>query len=1406
MPDQQLIFEVLAKMRDEASVPLEKLKTGFEGLKGAMVGTSAAAALATGDVVALGAAHEQAGGSVTHFTRAARELAGGLSSSLSPALGTVVSQMISVTTGAGQLAGGIGVVVGAIAIGTVAFSTFAAAQREATTRAVELNYALSALDTAGVKSQLEGATKALQQYDAGLMGTIATMLRTQGAFNALDIILGRPAKEAGITGAQAALEKLYPLELAKQWATAESNIAKAMEQVTAQQAGRAQQLDDVARFVALNKELVGYINEQVAAQAKLIELETRTKLAAATAAGQPETSLNLIRAEGRDALRALNIRAQGQRAQAVTSREAGVQGILDRTAQPTESGQGFEAMLAGVSPQDLAAGMARVDKEAIEKLRAELASALAQIEGQGFEQTGVGPTTAETVKGLSRAAGADAQQLDLQKQALEIRRSALGLSADERDQLTLQTVELERQREIKLANGDQDRIDLANLRAAVESGNTVRQQLERNDPMEGFRAGLRKTADDMADWGKNMAAMMQSIATSMSDALTTGFFDVMTGNFKDLANVGQQFGQALLKNILQAFSQQAVGQIMQALRGALGGVLPGSASGQGGFLLPGMLNPSGGPIPSGAPTLLMAGDANSAVVIGASGVPIPYSDVKRAYDLGGQPAVNAVVRGDASVENGNLVFGSGETALGGQAAIDAINARQSGFTGSNVLGGATSLAALGIVTYGATQNKAGTAGIVTSAVGGAFAGAALGASVASILGSSSGYGTAIGAVVGALAAGGAAAYGKNQTAKQAAAQRQLDEVTRASGAATAMVQAAGAAKTLQEFVDALAVYQSGSVGGTSSVATPAGIDNVPITNLAPPGVPSIDAAELTRRFAENPDTQIGVNIQAGVDPAQLAGPNAAASAALTQIAKGLTGQFNTAAQGVGVSAEDQVGGVSRTTTVPATLAGRLGNTDLQVDKVAFSQLSPDDAELLLRLLRQTDIDRGLGIFLKDPATGQVLSVTQLAVPQTMTPVTGAGIAPPPVALPSGLPAFPSTPVFGPNDTADQQSLELAQYLGAFAPFAQALTPAQRSALASLTPDQVDQLIRSGSLTTQQVAGLTAAGLLPLVAARAAAQLAAADAAATGQGAGASDGTALADSPAVMAGLTGVSLATAFGGTPASDPAGPTFGTGLSGTLAGNFGAPGSPGPAGGPPAPGVGSFAAGFFTGTPAGLAGQAVAAALNALSASQGVSNFAGTIANTIVGLALSPVFGMLNTLLGIANVAGQTAIGFATTPSSTFAFAGNPGAHSVGFGEESGPNVSVDPTDSIDISDPAMAASLGFLGFQGMVNPASFNNPAEFGTPGASPLGGIVAQPGLSFGMGGWSFTDPTTGLTTAVGAGTGNSVPGSTNFSSLTADTPSRSGYEGEVGPPAPSPTTSDEGMSNSGDAGGGAAGAK
>ena len=185
--------------------------------------------------------------------------------------------------------------------------------------------------------------------------------------------------------------------------------------------------------------------------------------------------------------------------------------------------------------------------------------------GGGAEAIGVGPTPKETAEGARDRVARLTEARDLEREMLEIASHRIQLTDDQRDALAAQVIEATRLRDIEAAGGDERRKDLANARAEIEKFNLELTRIQREDPLAGLAAGFRDVADEANNAGSVMRRFAQETARGMQQSFSDLFFNVMTGNFKSLEDIGKNFGLSVARSLSNALAANVSAPILGLL-------------------------------------------------------------------------------------------------------------------------------------------------------------------------------------------------------------------------------------------------------------------------------------------------------------------------------------------------------------------------------------------------------------------------------------------------------------------------------------------------------------------------------------------------------------------------------------------------------------------------------------------------------------------------------------------------------------------------------------------------------------------------------------------------------------------------------------------------------------------------
>jgi hypothetical protein len=229
------------------------------------------------------------------------------------------------------------------------------------------------------------------------------------------------------------------------------------------------------------------------------------------------------------------------------------------------------------------AGRAAVSQGREASIRAAIARNIEESKGDEFgggaEQIGLGPTLDETKKGAADLLHIRMLSLDIDRELAELAASRINLTREQKDVMAQQVIEATRLRDIESAGEDPRLKELANARAAMAQINLELSRLQRDNPLAGLAKGFSDVADAASSAGETMRDFAQQTAFTMQRSFSDLFFNVITGNFRNLADVGKQFGLAMARNFTDALATSATAPILRGLAGLTGGFFPASGVG-----------------------------------------------------------------------------------------------------------------------------------------------------------------------------------------------------------------------------------------------------------------------------------------------------------------------------------------------------------------------------------------------------------------------------------------------------------------------------------------------------------------------------------------------------------------------------------------------------------------------------------------------------------------------------------------------------------------------------------------------------------------------------------------------------------------------------------------------------------
>src|SRR6266545_22898 len=660
-----------------------------------------------------------------------------------------------------------------------------------------------------------------------------------------------------------------------------------------------------------------------------------------------------------------------------------------------------EKLLGFEQDKALAAATARGAKEAeLEQIRTEfglrketlgLTAKFAELEQR--EREGTRQIRTEVAQ----------QELGLANLLIAIEEKRVGLSKEEQESLAVQVSLMKEAAQVAVLRKQIDGLPESERRTLLEEQVRRTQQLAaaereqltyvhaiRVDAVSGFAAGLREMADEFGSTGAGMQAVARETAMSMQRAFSDQFFDVITGNFKDLPNVAKQFTSAMLRTITDELARFSTGSFLNLFRGlfqgGLGAAIPGAGGlgGGGGGGGGGLVNlfqqgSGGGPFASSV--------SGSAAVPGGgfsfSNLPTPplSSFGSSLMPSSVQALLNFPLVGIGSdfvaLSGGQVISSASELALAGvesSGIAGSSAAISAGATVGTALGGIAAGAALAFTIYSGLQGAPTAANITTGAITGMIAGGVLGTLINFPIG------TIVGALAGGLLGGGSAALGKGGAVKKESPNERSARVAQiAAGNLSAAIDAASTLEELRGIlnmrwspyneVNIVAYARAGThwmgawTNGPSTILALVKGNGEALTPFPPLEIMLDDP-----RYIDNLEIQVGAGGSAVYNQALTEKFQAKWRAILAKMAQGVFGftenldrAFNLVPDtGPGLAAVERFSALSGDRLREA----KGQQLSVSPDVLIRAGLSMDEVEQFLRIALQVDKDRSLNILVK----------------------------------------------------------------------------------------------------------------------------------------------------------------------------------------------------------------------------------------------------------------------------------------------------------------------------------------------------------------------------------------------------------------------------------------------------------
>jgi hypothetical protein len=504
----------------------------------------------------------QFGREFNEVARATRTAAGDFLQVINPAFANFAGAMTNATREAKTLSVGMGtMLVGATALGT-GLSVMATLLREAAARQAQLNESVRTFQPGPLLSNIQDLKREMAELKAleesGFLGRIVGGIQ-RGIVGLGGLTgLGRGAPDAEIQRQRLAYEQAAG---------------------PGRESERLGLAADLARLEQQRAALYGTPAQQYAAIQEIMRDQQRQAEIAKDLAikGGPGT---MGFRKQQEALFAGRSRILGQTAD-LQQRQ-----IADAIFEKYFQGAGADQMVSGQGFEQVSAGMAASSEIDIsraqviaESIRREIIATIinqpqlenADVFGGGAEQVGVGPTPAETRAGAVMRQQRDVQQAETARDLFDVKKAYVGLTIEEREQLEKISIEMQRQVDLAAAGDHSALQELADARAAMAQINLELTRMERTDPLAGLARGFKDVAQEATSTGRIMQDFARQTASSMQRSFSDLFFDVMTGNFRDLANVGKNFAASLARDVSDSLARQITGSIF----GGISSLFPG---------------------------------------------------------------------------------------------------------------------------------------------------------------------------------------------------------------------------------------------------------------------------------------------------------------------------------------------------------------------------------------------------------------------------------------------------------------------------------------------------------------------------------------------------------------------------------------------------------------------------------------------------------------------------------------------------------------------------------------------------------------------------------------------------------------------------------------------------------------
>lgn len=356
----QLVFEILAKLNDQATAGLKQVETAVKGLA-QVTGTDARKNFETlsttlertGRVTRdVGDDTRRFGSRVAEGTSAVRFMGARLVSELNPSLGKSALTFGTATRAATGLGVAVGGLVTGLAVVVAVVQQQVSAVKELTERQAVLNLAVKSFDAETIRSQLGAAAKDLETMEERSKTWTGTLLNVFRKFG--DAVAFTTAATTNLTMALEALARVTPTERELKLAEVYGKQAVAIQGLNAAFAARAAQEQNLPAFERAHRAMAHALSDEAAQAQKILRLQAQAEIGAAEVRKEPPEVIAAIKARLREGIETLGIQTLAKFEALQTARKTGGLGIEQTFLGIARQRAQVLTTVAGLSPEERA--------------------------------------------------------------------------------------------------------------------------------------------------------------------------------------------------------------------------------------------------------------------------------------------------------------------------------------------------------------------------------------------------------------------------------------------------------------------------------------------------------------------------------------------------------------------------------------------------------------------------------------------------------------------------------------------------------------------------------------------------------------------------------------------------------------------------------------------------------------------------------------------------------------------------------------------------------------------------------------------------------------------------------------------------------------------------------------------